>query len=319
MPAKTTIQLRRDTAANWTNANPTLASGEAGFETDTGKFKIGDGSTAWSSLAYFFPGAGSSSNSFATISTPSGTSPVADSSTDTLTLSAGTGITITGDSSTDTVTIGTTGLISGVGTTKVSYQTTAPSSPITGDIWIDSDGSTAEVNSIQPALPMVSTHYYTAPASNSSVTASLNLAYYLPLVVVETTKFDRIAIRTASSFSGSGVVRLGIYNDSGGQPSTLVLDAGTVATSASNTAYEITISQTLSAGIYWLAFVSQTNATTNNYRATITAYYQTTHGTNTSGSGQAVGWTQGSVSGAFATASVSGANFNMPTVWLRKE
>lgn len=46
-----------------------------------------------------------STNSFTTISTPSGTSPVADSSTDTLTLSAGTGITITGDSSTDTVTI----------------------------------------------------------------------------------------------------------------------------------------------------------------------------------------------------------------------
>jgi hypothetical protein len=41
---------RRDTAANWTSANPTLSSGEIGFETDTGKLKIGPG--AWSSLAY---------------------------------------------------------------------------------------------------------------------------------------------------------------------------------------------------------------------------------------------------------------------------
>jgi len=46
------IQLRRDTAANWTNNNPTLAEGELGSETDTDKFKIGDGATAWTSLAY---------------------------------------------------------------------------------------------------------------------------------------------------------------------------------------------------------------------------------------------------------------------------
>lgn len=46
------IQNRRDTAANWTSNNPTLAAGEIGFETDTNKFKIGTGSTAWNSLNY---------------------------------------------------------------------------------------------------------------------------------------------------------------------------------------------------------------------------------------------------------------------------
>ena len=46
------IQLRRDTAANWTSVNPTLAAGEMGLETDTNLFKIGDGSTAWSALLY---------------------------------------------------------------------------------------------------------------------------------------------------------------------------------------------------------------------------------------------------------------------------
>ena len=46
------IQLRRDTAANWTSANPTLAAGEFAIETDTDKYKIGDGSTAWTSLSY---------------------------------------------------------------------------------------------------------------------------------------------------------------------------------------------------------------------------------------------------------------------------
>ena len=46
------MQQRRDTAANWTNNNPTLLSGEIGYETDTGYLKIGDGSTAWTSLGY---------------------------------------------------------------------------------------------------------------------------------------------------------------------------------------------------------------------------------------------------------------------------
>jgi hypothetical protein len=48
----TKIQTRSDTAANWTSTNPTLATGEIGFESDTGKFKIGDGSTVWTGLAY---------------------------------------------------------------------------------------------------------------------------------------------------------------------------------------------------------------------------------------------------------------------------
>jgi len=46
------IQLRNDTAANWTSANPTLAQGEMGIETDTLKFKFGNGTTAWTSLSY---------------------------------------------------------------------------------------------------------------------------------------------------------------------------------------------------------------------------------------------------------------------------
>lgn len=46
------IKLRRDTAANWTVANPTLSAGEFGFETDTLRFKVGDGALAWTALNY---------------------------------------------------------------------------------------------------------------------------------------------------------------------------------------------------------------------------------------------------------------------------
>ena len=50
MPSR--IQIRRDTAANWTSVDPVLAQGEIGFEYDTRKSKIGDGTSAWTSLGY---------------------------------------------------------------------------------------------------------------------------------------------------------------------------------------------------------------------------------------------------------------------------
>lgn len=51
------VQLRGDTAANWTSENTVLDDREFGVETDTLKFKIGDGTTAWASLAYAGGGA----------------------------------------------------------------------------------------------------------------------------------------------------------------------------------------------------------------------------------------------------------------------
>ena len=52
MPAQTVIKIRRGTAAQWTSANPVLAAGELGFETDTTRSKLGDGTTAWTALGY---------------------------------------------------------------------------------------------------------------------------------------------------------------------------------------------------------------------------------------------------------------------------
>ena len=49
------MQIRRDSAANWNNQNPILKQGEWGYETDTGKIKIGDGSSQWTpTLPYAF-------------------------------------------------------------------------------------------------------------------------------------------------------------------------------------------------------------------------------------------------------------------------
>lgn len=47
------IQLRRDTTANWESQDTTLSNGEIGLDTTLNKFKIGDGTTAWTSLGYY--------------------------------------------------------------------------------------------------------------------------------------------------------------------------------------------------------------------------------------------------------------------------
>ena len=52
MAIATKILLRNDTASNWTTHNPILSKGEMGVEIDTGKFKFGDGQTAWNALEY---------------------------------------------------------------------------------------------------------------------------------------------------------------------------------------------------------------------------------------------------------------------------
>ncbi len=59
------IQLRRDTAANWTRVNPVLEDGEPGLEIDTNRVKYGDGNTTWANLSY--SGGGSVSFDYSTV------------------------------------------------------------------------------------------------------------------------------------------------------------------------------------------------------------------------------------------------------------
>jgi hypothetical protein len=56
MTTFTRFKLRNDTAADWTAANPVLLLGEIGVETDTRRYKIGDGATAWVGLSYYIEG-----------------------------------------------------------------------------------------------------------------------------------------------------------------------------------------------------------------------------------------------------------------------
>lgn len=56
MSSTARIRPRRDTAAGWTAANPVLLLGELGIETDTRRFKVGDGTSTWSALSYYLEG-----------------------------------------------------------------------------------------------------------------------------------------------------------------------------------------------------------------------------------------------------------------------
>ena len=60
------IQIRRDTALNWTATNPVLAQGEPGLEIDTNKVKYGNGSTAWNLLDYAAGGSSGSAGDYST-------------------------------------------------------------------------------------------------------------------------------------------------------------------------------------------------------------------------------------------------------------
>jgi len=131
-------------------------------------------------------------------------------------------------------------------------------------------------NSAHALLNPISGLYYKTPTTTLTTTATttVNTTHYTPIEFSQSVTLDRIAISTGSSFSGTASVRLGIFANSSGKPGNLILDAGTVAPTAASTSYAITISQALSAGIYWVAMNTITAATTN-------AYYGTALGTTT--------------------------------------
>lgn len=158
-------------------------------------------------------------------------------------------------------------------------------------------------------------YYRTLGGVGNNITTVVNDTVYAPFIINETKTFDRIAIRSGASHSGTGSVRLGIYNNDGatGQPSTVLLDAGTVATTAPNTIFEITISQSLPPGAYWIAFNMQTSPATPRYDgifvnvASSFGYLVSTTGSLVANAGF---WIESGITGAFTTAgSLTSANF----------
>jgi len=155
----TRMQQRRGTAAQWTSANPILNAGEMGWESDTNKFKIGDGTNHWADLDYFIdqsstvnPAFGSSivfegSTADAYETTLQVTDPTADrtitlpNSSGTVVLADGSGnvtvsgnLTVQGTTTTiDSTTVNVTNSFVFEGTTADAYETTLTITDPTAD------------------------------------------------------------------------------------------------------------------------------------------------------------------------------------------
>ena len=186
-------------------------------------------------------------------------------------------------------------------------------------------GATGTTGNTGPlTMKLASGVYYRSPiaAYGSISTTGTETNRFTCIYVPDTTSFDRLAIRTGTSFSGTQTVRLGIYADTDGKPSTVVLDAGTVSVSAANTNYEITISQSLSAGFYWLCMCTQGTApTTATYigppLGTTPVNIFMSAGQATPDANTNTGYQQSSVSGAFATATSLLISQQPRYTWIR--
>lgn len=100
--------------------------------------------------------------------------------------------------------------------------------------------------------------YYTIPflGNTSNGGYPLNTILVMPFWLGIAATFDRLAFNVTFASTTGGVCRLGIYNSDGAVPTSLVLDAGTVGTTSTGVK-QITISQALQPGMYWLAVCSQ--------------------------------------------------------------
>jgi len=255
-------------------------------------------------------------------------------------VSAGTGISVThtpGEGSTATIAV-----TANTYQPYTSVSDALPASPVTGQFWYESDtGKTfiyydsqwiEIVGSVGPtgATGLISNPYYdsgeyyqvarTNTASNWTMNA--NQTYFARFYNAGSQTFDRIGVRTSTSFSGTAVVRLGVYNNNtNGNPSTVLFDAGTVSCTVANTFYQITINQTIPEGWYWLAVNTQTAATTNQFfGGAFTIWSPILQRTGQDLALNAGVMTETSVSGSFATvntANLSWMTFNVAAVTLR--
>jgi hypothetical protein len=167
------IQLRRDSSTNWSNENPILAQGELGLELDTLKIKVGNGVDEWDDLDYLVASAvldhiSDTSNPHSVTKTQVGLGNVPDLDTtdavnnqhthsnksllDTYAQTE-TDLADAVSKKHDALTIGTNTasalslsgqelslgdvFVQGINTNKITVSDTEPSSPNTGDIWID--------------------------------------------------------------------------------------------------------------------------------------------------------------------------------------
>jgi hypothetical protein len=199
----TRMQQRRGTAAQWTSANPILNAGEMGWESDTNKFKIGDGTNHWANIDYFIDSNSTSNPAFGSSITFEGatandfettlavTDPTADrtitfpDATGTVVLSDGSGnVTVSGDltvsGTTTTINSTTINATTGIvfeGATADAYETTISVVDPTADRAIEFpnvSGTVVTTGNLSAALGATATELGYLSGVTSGIQTQLN-------------------------------------------------------------------------------------------------------------------------------------------------
>lgn len=149
-------------------------------------------------------------------------------------------------------------------------------------------------------------------------TVSIGFQRCLPIQISRTTTFDRIACEVTTGGSAGSLVRLGIRSPtSEGLPGTLLLDAGTVDSTGTGI-LSITISQTLTPGLWWLVACSQVAEPTMRITSAITVGIPVLSSATTFQDAGVAYRDAGSVTGALpASFTVAATLAPAPLVWLR--
>jgi hypothetical protein len=104
-------------------------------------------------------------------------------------------------------------------------------------------------------------YYLSALRTTSTLAAPTTNRFICHPIFIPNTITALALIVRVNTLTTSGVARMGIYNSgSNGEPSSLLLDAGTISYTTSNTNYSITINQSLTSGWYWVGIVVQSGS-----------------------------------------------------------
>lgn len=241
----TLLQPRRGTAALWTSVNPTLAVGEWGFETDTGKWKAGDGSTAWTSLAYSGRRLSADAMSFL-------------ASADFAAMRTALGISSFGASLIDDADAAAARATLGLGTAATSASTAF--------------AAAARPTGAHYHVPLAAGQYLNQQVNAAAPTTAAMAANRLelvPFVPARDLTIDRLAFEVTTAQAGNSA-RVGVWADSSGVPGALLVGGGTSHSVASLGVLTETVSLSMTAGtLYWLGLHSE--GATAQFRACLTA------------------------------------------------
>jgi hypothetical protein len=309
MPQNTQIQIRRSVSGpssvtgSWAQVNPTLAQGEIGFETDTGKFKIGDGATAWNSLSYATDGSKLTGTIAAsTVANGVYTNTANTLTTGTLIIQAGADNRVplrlkrnsagqtadilqanTSDDATTLAKIDKDGKITAADFIDSSMTTAGVVTNTSGGLFQSStalstglggtgsstvSGARTNLGIGQQYPPFVPGGYYRSVVGTSTAgtnASGVNTLYVYPFYVGSDTTFSNIGVRFTNTTS-SGTMKFAIYRDSSGVPGSLVYGSDPVTVSSGTTtdvSPDTFPDLLLTAGWYWIGSVLHFPSFTN--------------------------------------------------------